>query len=79
MVLVFSWAARVFNEVSVGKELLLQTNPDDRTPLTAWAMRWLFLVSLLFVLGYIASLIAARGANLYSSIRSHEPQRKGGE
>lgn len=67
MLLVFVWAAKLFNELGVGKEVALQTNPSDRTPLAEWGIRWLIRVALLFVLGYIASLIAARGANFYLS------------
>ncbi len=77
MVLVFVWASRVFNELGVGKELALHSNPSDRTPLAEWATRWVLRVALLFVLGYVASLIAARGANFYLSIRSQERKGEG--
>lgn len=75
MLLVFVWAAKLFNELGVGKEIALQTNPSNRTPLAEWGIRWLIRVALLFVLGYIASLIAARGANFYLATRT----RQGGE
>jgi branched-subunit amino acid permease len=75
MLLVFVWAAKLFNELGVGKEIALQTNPSDRTPLAEWGIRWLMRVALLFVLGYIASLIAARGANFYLSTRSQQGRR----
>ncbi len=75
MLLVFAWAAKLFNEIGVGKEIALQSNPSERTPLLVeWAIRWLIRVTLLFALGYIASLIAARGANFYLATR---PQRWG--
>jgi ABC-type phosphate transport system auxiliary subunit len=35
-----------------------------------WLARWLVRVALLFVLGYLASLIAARGANFYLAART---------
>ncbi len=72
MLLVFVWAAKLFNELGVGKEIALQTNPSDRTPLAEWGIRWLIRVALLFALGYIASLIAARGANFYLATRTHQ-------
>ncbi len=72
MLLVFVWAAQLFNELGVGKEIALQTNPSDRTPLAEWGIRWLIRVALLFALGYIASLIAARGANFYLATRTHQ-------
>jgi hypothetical protein len=78
MLLVFVWAARLFNELGVGKELALQTNPSDRTTLAEWGVRWLIRILLLFTLGYIASLIAARGAHFYLTTRS-QPGRKEGE
>ncbi len=77
MLLVFAWAAKLFNELGTGKELALQTNPSDRTPLAEWGIRWLIRVALLFALGYIASLIAARGVSLYLSARPRRGQ--GGE
>lgn len=75
MLLVFIWAAKLFNELGVGKEIALQSNPSDRTPLAEWGIRWLIRVALLFALGYIASLIAARGASFYLATRA----RQGGE
>ncbi len=72
MVTVFVWAARLFQELSTGKELLLQSSPTNRQPVVAWAVHWVTLVTLLLALGYIASLIAARGANLYLSVRTQE-------
>lgn len=70
MLLVFTWAARLFNEIGVGKELLLRGNPKGNTVLGEWIARWLVQVVLLFVLGYIASLIAARGIHLFVAARS---------
>lgn len=75
MLLVFVWAAKLFNELGVGKEVALQTNPSDRAPLAEWGIRWLIRVALLFVLGYIASLIAARGANFYLSTRTQQGRK----
>ncbi|MCS7193082.1 MAG: hypothetical protein NZ937_08890 [Armatimonadetes bacterium] len=72
MLLVFLWAANLFNEIGVGKEIAFQTNPSERTPLAEWLIHWLIKVALLFVLGYIASLIAARGANLYLVTRTRQ-------
>lgn len=72
MLLVFAWAAKLFNELGVGKEIALQTNPSERTPLAEWGVRWLIRVILLFALGYISSLIAARGASLYLSTRNRQ-------
>ncbi|MCS7265688.1 MAG: hypothetical protein NZ805_12735 [Armatimonadetes bacterium] len=69
MLLVFVWAAKLFNEIGVGKEIAFQTNPSDQKPLAEWGLRWLIRVALLFALGYIASLIAARGANFYLATR----------
>ncbi|MGQ9462666.1 MAG: hypothetical protein ACUVTP_07380 [Candidatus Fervidibacter sp.] len=76
MVLVFVWAVKLFNELGTGKELALQVNPSDRTPLVEWGLRWFLRILLLFMLGYIASLIAARGANFYLATRSQR-ERKG--
>jgi hypothetical protein len=76
MLLVFVWAAKLFNELGVGKELALQTNPSDRTPLAEWGIRWLIRILLLFALGYIASLIAARGAHFYLATRSQQERRR---
>lgn len=70
MLMVFVWAARLFNELGIGKEMGVQGNPDDRTALWDWLARWLVRVALLFVLGYLASLIAARGANFYLAARA---------
>jgi hypothetical protein len=70
MLMVFVWAARLFNELGIGKEMVVQGNPDDRTALWDWLARWLVRVALLFVLGYLASLIAARGANFYLAART---------
>ncbi|GBD00034.1 hypothetical protein HRbin17_02568 [bacterium HR17] len=70
MVTVFVWTARLFNELEAGKELLLKSNPNDRTPLWDWLVRWCVRVGLLFVLGYVASLIAARGVSFYLATRS---------
>ncbi|MFA0752019.1 MAG: hypothetical protein SLRJCFUN_002422 [Candidatus Fervidibacter sp.] len=70
MLMVFVWAARLFNELGVGKGMVVQGNPDDRTALWDWLARWLVRVALLFVLGYLASLIAARGANFYLAART---------
>jgi ABC-type phosphate transport system auxiliary subunit len=50
--------------------MVVQGNPDDRTALWDWLARWLVRVALLFVLGYLASLIAARGANFYLAART---------
>jgi hypothetical protein len=70
MLMVFVWAARLFNELGIGKGMVVQGNPDDRTALWDWLARWLVRVALLFVLGYLASLIAARGANFYLAART---------
>jgi hypothetical protein len=70
MLMVFVWAARLFNELGIGKGMVVQGNPDDRTALWDWLARWLVRVALLFVLGYLASLIAARGANFYLATRT---------
>jgi hypothetical protein len=70
MLTVFVWAAQLFNELGVGKGMLTQGNPNDRTALWDWLARWLVRVALLFVLGYLASLIAARGANFYLATRT---------
>lgn len=75
MLLVFFWATKLFNELGLGKELALQNDPSNRTTLTEWGLRWLMRVLLLFALGYIASLIAARGAHLYCLTRSRQEQR----
>lgn len=80
MFLVFVWAARLFNEIGVGKDLLVQGNPKDRLLLTEWLMRWLVRVGLIFALGYLASLIAARGASFYLAARTPtkgDQERKG--
>ncbi|MFA0747472.1 hypothetical protein [Fervidibacter sp.] len=76
MLLVFVWAAKLFNELGVGKELAMQTNPSDRAPLAEWGIRWLIRILLLFALGYIASLIAARGAHFYLATRSQQERRR---
>lgn len=70
MLMVFVWAARLFDQVGVGKDLLMQSNPDARTMLGEWAIHWLVKVALVFALGYVASLIAARGISLYLATRS---------
>lgn len=70
MLMVFVWAARLFNELGIGKEMVTQGNPDNRAALWDWFVRWLVRVVLLFVLGYLASLIAARGANFYLAART---------
>ncbi|MCS7187389.1 MAG: hypothetical protein N3B10_11825 [Armatimonadetes bacterium] len=75
MLLVFFWAVKLFNELGAGKEIALQTNPTNRTPLAEWGIRWLIRVALLFALGYIASLIAARGANFYLATRTQQRRR----
>jgi len=75
MLLVFLWTVRLFNELSVGKEIALQSSPSDRTPLAEWGIRWLIRVVLLFALGYIASLIAARGASFYLATRPQGQKR----
>ncbi len=76
MLLVFVWAARMFNEIGVGKDLLVQGNPKDRAPLTEWLTQWSVRVGLIFALGYLASLIAARGASFYLAART--PTRNSG-
>lgn len=75
MLLVFFWAVKLFNELGAGKEIALQANPTNRTPLAEWGIRWLIRVALLFALGYIASLIAARGANFYLATRTQQRRR----
>lgn len=70
MLTVFVWAAQLFNELGVGKRMVVQGNPNDRAALWDWLVRWLVRVALLFVLGYLASLIAARGANFYLAART---------
>lgn len=75
MLLVFIWTAKLFNELGVGKEIALQTNPSDRMPLAEWGILWLIRIALLFALGYIASLIAACGAKFYLATRTMERRR----
>ncbi len=53
------------------------TGPTDTVPLVVWVQAFLRLI-LLFIMGYLGSLIAARGAHLFFSAK-REPGRAAGD
>lgn len=74
LILSFALAYGFFNQLGNERVALFQNLPKGMETLAgsilSWVLRSLFRMACLFAMGFIASLIAARGAHIYGASRA---------